>query len=40
MLMLALGTLERGNLNAMKFRSAQEWKQVPLHERADVLARL
>lgn len=40
MLMLALGTLERGNKNQSKFNSADRWEQVALHERARYRNRL
>jgi len=37
MLMLTLGTIERGNINSMKFRKAEKWHQVHLHERSDYM---
>jgi len=40
MLMLSLGTLERGNQNTSRFRRATEWQQVRRDERVDVLERI
>lgn len=40
LLMLSLGTIERGNKHTMKFQQAKRWTQVPLHERGEYLDRI
>lgn len=40
MLMLSLGTLERGNQNTSRFRRATEWQQVQLDARSELLMRI